>query len=68
MLRDATRNALLVGGKEIAEIVYSSSTNELQTKTVNYNGVDYEVYESVNIVASPRAFKTARGQRWRMDP
>ena len=27
-LRDATRNALLVGGKEIAEIVYSSTTND----------------------------------------
>ena len=52
-LRDVTRNALLVGGKEIAEIVYSTSTNELQTETVNYNGVDYEVYKYAHIVAMP---------------
>ena len=33
--------------------MYSSTNNEQETETVNYNGVDYEVYKFAHIVAMP---------------
>ena len=53
-VRDAIHDALLVNGKEIPEIVYGPDINGLpSTKTVNFNGTNYEVYNQTYIVAMP---------------
>ena len=53
-VRDAIHDALLVNGKEIPEIVYGPDIDGLpSTKTVNFNGTNYEVYNHTYIVAMP---------------
>ena len=53
-VRDAIHDALLVNGKEISEIVYGPNIDGLPpTKTVNFNGTNYEVYNQAYIVAMP---------------